>query len=159
MLTITAANRSHLTLIQQLILDLAVYERMADQAIATQDDLSTALFSATPRVFCDIAYWNGESAGMAIWFYNFSTFRGRHGLYLEDLFVRPEMRGKGIGAALLRHLAARCVREKLARFEWSVLDWNEPAMGFYRSLGARRVQEWTIWRLDGDALNKLGNQP
>jgi GNAT superfamily N-acetyltransferase len=156
MLHIEPARHADLDLIRQLILDLATYEKLAHEVIATRDDLEAALFGPTPRVFCDIARWGAEPAGMALWFYNFSTFRGRHGLYLEDLFVRPEMRGKGIGAALLRHLAARCVREGLGRFEWAVLDWNEPAMGFYRSLGARRMDDWTVWRVDGEALVQLG---
>ena len=156
MLTIEPAVATDLPLIQQLIQELAEYERLAHEAIATREDLAAALFGATPRVYCDIARWQGEAAGMAIWFYNFSTFRGRHGLYLEDLFVKPAMRGKGVGAALLKHLAARCVRERLGRFEWSVLDWNEPAIGFYRSLGAQPMQEWSAWRLDGEALQQLG---
>jgi diamine N-acetyltransferase len=156
MLRIAPAVAADLPLIQELILELAVYEKLAHEAVATSADLRAALFSDTPRVFCDIARWQDEPAGMAIWFYNFSTFRGRHGLYLEDLFVKPNMRGKGVGAALLQQLAARCVREGLARFEWSVLNWNEPAIGFYRSLGARPMQEWTVWRMDGEALQKLG---
>ncbi len=139
-----------------MIHDLAAYERLAHEAAATREDLGAALFSAAPRVFCDIARWQGEPAGMAIWFYNFSTFRGRHGLYLEDLFVKPAQRGHGIGAGLLEHLAERCMREGLGRFEWSVLNWNEPAIGFYRSLGARPMQEWTVWRLDDEDLQRLG---
>jgi diamine N-acetyltransferase len=157
MLTISAAIVADLPLIQSLIHDLATYERLAHEAVATSEDLGAALFAPSPRVFCDIARWQGEPAGMALWFYNFSTFRGRHGLYLEDLFVKPEQRGRGIGAALLKHLAARCVREGLGRFEWAVLDWNEPAIGFYRSLGAKPMQEWTVWRMDGAALQRLGN--
>jgi GNAT superfamily N-acetyltransferase len=156
MLTIEPAVATDLPLVQQLILELAEYERLAHEAVATREDLAAALFDNTPRVYCDIARWQGEPAGMAIWFYNFSTFRGRHGLYLEDLFVKSNMRGKGVGAALLRQLAARCVRENLGRFEWSVLDWNEPAIGFYRSLGARPMQDWTVWRMDGAALERLG---
>jgi GNAT superfamily N-acetyltransferase len=156
MLTITAATAADLPLIQSLIHDLATYERLAHEAQASREDLAAALFCPAPRVFCDIARWQGEPAGMAIWFYNFSTFRGRHGLYLEDLFVKPAQRGHGIGAGLLKHLAARCVREGLGRFEWAVLDWNEPAIGFYRSLGAKPMQEWTVWRMDGEALQRLG---
>lgn len=158
MLTITCATAADLPLIQSLIHDLATYERLAQEAVATREDLDAALFAPAPRVFCDIARWHGEPAGMAIWFYNFSTFRGRHGLYLEDLFVKPAQRGHGIGAGLLKHLAARCVREGLGRFEWSVLNWNEPAIGFYRSLGAQPMQEWTVWRMDGEALQRLGGE-
>jgi diamine N-acetyltransferase len=146
-----------LPLIDQLIRELAEYERLAHEAEASLGDLERALFDPAPRVFCDIARWSGEPAGLAIWFYNFSTFRGRHGIYLEDLFVRPVFRGKGIGAALLKHLAARCCREDLGRFEWSVLDWNEPAIGFYRSLGAKPMSEWTVWRVSDAALTALGS--
>lgn len=159
MLTIEPAHEADLDLVLELIHRLAEYEKLAHEVIATRADLSQALFGPAPRVFCDIARWDGQPAGMALWFYNFSTFRGRHGLYLEDLFVYPELRGKGIGAALLRHLAARCARENLGRFEWAVLNWNEPAIGFYRSLGARKQDEWTTWRLDGAALRALGAPP
>jgi diamine N-acetyltransferase len=114
-----------------------------------------ALFSDAPRVFCDIAEWNGEPAGFALWFYNFSTFRGRHGIYLEDLFVREALRGKGIGKALLVQLAQRADREGCARLEWSVLDWNEPSIRFYKSLGAVPMDDWTIFRVTGDALKSL----
>lgn len=156
MLTIEPAREADLDLVVELIQRLAEYEKLAHLVVATRLDLQQALFASAPRVFCDIARWNGKPAGMALWFYNFSTFRGRHGLYLEDLFVYPELRGKGIGAALLRNLAARCVREGLGRFEWAVLNWNEPAIGFYRSLGAVKQDEWSTWRLDGAALQALG---
>jgi diamine N-acetyltransferase len=107
-------------------------------------------------VFCEIAEWDGEPAGIALWFPNFSSFRGRHGLYLEDLFVRPAFRRRGIGRALLRHLARRCVTEGWTRFEWAVLDWNAPSIAFYKSLGAELLDEWTVCRLGGDALARLG---
>ena len=110
------------------------------QVDATEEQIAAALFSAQPRLFCDIAEWDGEPAGFAVWFLNFSTFRGRHGIYLEDMFVRPAFRGKGIGKALLTRLAQRCVDEGYARFEWAVLDWNAPSIEFYRSIGA---QVWT----------------
>lgn len=138
------------------IRDLAVYEKLLDDVVATQGDIERALFGANPRVFCDIAEWDGVPAGFALWFYNFSTFRGRHGIYLEDLFVRPAFRGKGLGRALLQHLAKRAVAEDCARVEWSVLDWNEPSIKFYESLGAIAMEEWTVFRLTGDALRKLG---
>lgn len=138
------------------IRDLAVYEKLLDDVVATQGDIERALFGANPRVFCDIAEWDGVPAGFALWFYNFSTFRGRHGIYLEDLFVRPAFRGKGLGKALLQHLAKRAVAEDCARVEWSVLDWNEPSIKFYESLGAIAMEEWTVFRLTGDALRKLG---
>jgi GNAT superfamily N-acetyltransferase len=115
-----------------------------------------ALFCEQPRVFADIAEWKSEPAGLALWFYNFSTFRGLHGIYLEDLFVRPHLRGHGIGKALLQSLARRCAAEGLARLEWSVLDWNEPSISFYRSLGAIAKDEWTVYRLSGESLARLG---
>ena len=138
------------------IRDLAVYEKLLDDVVSTQGDIERALFGANPRVFCDIAEWDGVPAGFALWFYNFSTFRGRHGIYLEDLFVRPAFRGKGLGKALLQQLAKRAVAEDCARVEWSVLDWNEPSIKFYESLGAIAMEEWTVFRLTGDALRKLG---
>ena len=142
-------------LILALIRELAEYERLAHEVDAREDMLAAALFGANPRVFCDIAEWEGEPAGLALWFYSFSTFRGRHGIYLEDLFVRPALRGRGLGKALLAHLARRCVAEDLPRLEWGVLDWNEPAIAFYRSLGAVAMGEWTKHRLDGAALARL----
>ena len=138
------------------IRDLAEYEKLLDDVIATPPDIQRALFAPQPRVFCDIAEWDGVPAGFALWFYNFSTFRGRHGIYLEDLFVKPVFRGHGLGKALLVNLAKRAVREGCARVEWSVLDWNEPSINFYKSLGAVPMDEWTIFRLTGDALQSLG---
>jgi diamine N-acetyltransferase len=159
MLTIRPAQPADLPTVFSLIRGLAEYEHLLDEVDATESQLGSALFGAQPRVFCDIAEWNADggvaSAGFALWYYNFSTFRGRHGLYLEDLFVRPEHRGRGVGRALLVHLAQRCVREDLARFEWAVLDWNEPALRFYRSLGARALDAWTPYRVTGDALRAL----
>ena len=137
------------------IRDLAEYERLLDDVVATPDDVARALFAEHPRVFCDIAEWNGEAAGFALWFYNFSTFRGRHGIYLEDLFVRPAFRGKGIGKALLANLAKRAVEEGCARVEWWVLNWTDPSIKFYESLGAIAMEEWTVFRLTGEALKRL----
>ena len=108
----------------------------SDEAEATAADIERELFGPTPKVFCQIAEWDGAPAGFALWFYTFSTFLGRHGIWLEDLFVKPEMRGHGIGKALLVNLAQRCVREGLGRFEWNVLDWNQPSIDFYQSQGA-----------------------
>jgi GNAT superfamily N-acetyltransferase len=122
---------------------------------ATQDQIAAALFGKEPRLFCDIAEWNGAAAGFALWFFNFSSFRGRHGLYLEDIFVRPELRGKGIGKTLMRNLARRCIEKKLARFEWTVLDWNEPSIAFYRSIGANVLDDWRVCRMSGDQLAKF----
>ncbi len=142
-------------LILALIRELAAYERLLHECEATQADIAAALFGPEPRVFAEIAEWDGEPAGFALWFYNFSTFRGRHGIYLEDLFVRPAFRSHGIGQSLLRHLAQRCVREGLPRLEWWVLDWNEPALRFYRRIGARAMDEWTVQRVTGEALEAL----
>lgn len=138
--------------------ELAAYEKLSVDVTATADDIATALFASPPRVYCDIAEWDGEPAGFALWFLNFSTFRGRHGIYLEDLFVRPQHRRRGIGEALLAHLARRCVDEGWARFEWSVLDWNAPSIAFYKSLGASVLDEWKICRVTGSALSALAQR-
>jgi GNAT superfamily N-acetyltransferase len=154
-LTLRAAAPADAPEILALIRELADYERLLHEVDATPEGLHAALFGPTPRVFCDLAEQDGVIAGFALWFYSFSTFRGRHGIYLEDLFVRPAMRGHGIGRALLADLAARCLREDLARLEWSVLDWNEPALAFYRTLGARGMTDWIPHRVTGEALLTL----
>jgi GNAT superfamily N-acetyltransferase len=154
---IRAATQADAAAVYSFIRDLAEYERLLDDVDATPAHIDEALFGPNPRVFCDIAEWDGAPAGFALWFYNFSTFRGRHGIYLEDLFVRPAYRGAGIGKALILNLAQRAVRENCARVEWSVLDWNEPSIKFYESLGAIAMEEWTIYRLTGSALKKLGS--
>ena len=156
MITIRPAQPEDAGLILGFIRELADYERLADEAQATEADLTAALFCAQPRVFCDLAEWNGAPAGFALWFYSFSTFKGRHGIYLEDLFVRPEHRGRGLGKALLTHLARRCTAERLGRLEWAVLDWNAPSIAFYEALGARPMGDWTVYRLTGDNLDALG---
>ena len=134
---------------------LADYERLLHEVRITLPDVEALLFGAAPRAFCDIAELDGEAVGFAFWFYNLSTFEGRHGLYLEDLFVRPEARGKGVGKALLANLARRCVAEGLRRMEWAVLDWNASAQAFYDSLGATTRAEWLTRRLTGEALSAL----
>lgn len=138
------------------IRDLAEYEKMLPDLVADEAQIAEALFGPDPKSFCDIAEWEGAPAGFALWFYNFSTFRGRYGLYLEDLFVKPEYRGKGLGKALLVNLARRAVAEGCARVEWSVLDWNRPSIEFYESLGARKVAGWHVYRLTDRALAELG---
>ncbi|MBB3018083.1 GNAT superfamily N-acetyltransferase [Microvirga lupini] len=158
-LSIRPAIASDAAQIFRFIRELADYERLAHEVDATEADLANALFGPNPRVFADIAEWEGEPAGFALWFYNFSTFRGRHGIYLEDLFVSPEFRSKGIGRALLRHLARRCRAEGLARLEWWVLDWNEPALRVYRSIGAIPMDEWTVQRVTGETLQRLAEEP
>ncbi|WP_436637710.1 N-acetyltransferase family protein [Microbaculum sp. FT89] len=145
-------------LVLSFIRELAEFEKLGDEVTASEQRIDRALFGPMPRAFCDIAEWEGEPAGFALWFYNFSTFRGQHGIYLEDLFVKPGFRGKGIGKALLARLARRCVEEGLGRLEWWVLDWNEAAIDVYRSLGAEAMDEWTVFRLSGEALDRLAGQ-
>ena len=152
------AARSDAPLILKFIGDLAEYEKLGREMQATASDIERELFGSSPKVFCQIAEWDGKPAGFALWFYTFSTFLGRHGLWLEDLFVEPALRGHGIGKALLVNLAQRCVREGLGRFEWNVLDWNQPSIDFYKAQGAVFLDEWKSCRLSGDALLKLGAQ-
>ena len=158
MLAIRPAQRADAALIFDFIRKLAEYERLLHAVVATEADVVRDLFGQNPRVFCDLAFWDGAPAGFALWFHNYSTFRGRHGLYLEDLFVEPAYRGRGIGKALLRHLAQRCQADGLARLEWQVLDWNAPSIEFYKSLGAVAVDDWTVFRLSHEALKKLAEQ-
>jgi diamine N-acetyltransferase len=153
--SIRPARRGEAGLVFALVRELADYERLLGSVDATAAMIDAALFAPNPRVFCDIAEWDSEPAGLALWFPNFSSFRGRHGLYLEDLYVRPAYRRRGIGRSLFRHLAQRCLAEGWARFEWSVLDWNEPSIAFYRSLGADLLTEWTVCRITGEALTRL----
>src|SRR5580700_936125 len=153
--TVRPATPADAPLIFALIGELAEYERLAHEVKATEAGIAKILFAASPRAFCDIAELDGEAVGFALWFYNVSTFEGRHGIYLEDLFVRPEARGRGAGKALLAGLARRCVAENLARLEWSVLDWNAPSIAFYDSLGASAKTEWITRRLSGQALATL----
>lgn len=154
-LAIRPARPEDAALILSFVRELAEYEKLLHEVEAEIGDIERDLFGADPKAFCDIAEWNGAPAGFALWFYNYSTFRGRHGLYLEDLYVRPAFRGNGIATALMKHLAKRCVTEGLGRFEWWVLNWNEPAIRFYRSIGAVPMDEWTVQRVTGDALEKL----
>jgi GNAT superfamily N-acetyltransferase len=142
-------------LLRQLIGELADYEHLSDQMAATDEGLRAALFSARPAAEAVIAFAGDEPAGFALFFQNFSTFVGKPGLYLEDLFVRPPWRGRGLGLALLRHLAGIAVERGYGRMEWSVLDWNELALGFYRRLGARPMDQWTVYRLAGDDIRRL----
>ncbi len=135
-----------------MVHELAAYEREPGSCLLTEEQLAAALFGASPAVFGHVAQIGGEVVGCALWFLNFSTWRGVQGLYLEDLYVRPAHRGQGLGRALLARLAAVCVEREYGRLEWSVLDWNEPSIGFYRALGAVPMDGWTTFRLDGEAL-------
>lgn len=143
-------------LVLRFVKALAAYEKLEHEVEATEATFEAALFGPTPRAFCDIAELDGEPVGIALWFYNFSTFQGLAGIYLEDLFVAPEARGRGIGKALLARLARRCVEEGLGRLQWWVLDWNAPSIAFYRSIGAVPQDEWTVMRVSGEALTTLG---
>ena len=142
--------------ILRLIRKLAEYERLLDHVEIDETRIRESFFAESPKAFCDIAEVAGDAVGYAIWFYSYSTFTGRHGIYLEDIYVEPEHRGAGIGKAFLGELARRCTDERLTRLEWSVLDWNQPSIGFYRALGAIPVDGWTRYRLDRDALAAVG---
>ena len=157
-LIIRAAMRTDSELIVSLIRELAVYERAPDAAKASVGDIEAAFFCASPKVHALIAEWNGESCGFAVYFFNFSTWTGKHGVYLEDLYVRDSVRGKGIGKALLQQVAAIAVENNCPRLDWSVLDWNETAIGFYKSLGAVPMEDWIGFRLHGEALKNLAGE-
>jgi GNAT superfamily N-acetyltransferase len=138
-----------------LVRELAEYERALHEVEATEELLHAALFGPDPRAYALIAEHDGVVAGFAVWFVTFSTWLGRHGIYLEDLFVRPELRGLGYGRRLMQELARICVANGYGRLEWAVLDWNQPAIRFYRSLGAEPQDEWTVHRIRGEALTRL----
>jgi GNAT superfamily N-acetyltransferase len=154
-LVLRDATRDDVPAIRQLIRDLAEYEKEPQSAVVSEADLLRDGFGERPLFHVVMAEWDGEMAGFAFYFFNYSTWQGRPGLYLEDLFVRPAHRGRGIGKALLVHLAGIALRENCGRFVWQVLDWNEPAIGFYESLGARVMKEWLTMRVDGEALRRL----
>jgi GNAT superfamily N-acetyltransferase len=155
-LVIREAAPGDAPVIHRFIRELAEYEKLLHEVEASEADIATMLFGPNPRAFCDIAELDGAPVGFALWFHNVSTFTGRHGIYLEDLYVRPEARGLGAGKALLARLARRCVDEGLRRLEWAVLDWNAPAIAFYDSLGAGAKTDWITRRLSGEALERLG---
>jgi GNAT superfamily N-acetyltransferase len=152
---VRVASPADTPLILSFIRDLAEYERLLHAVEATEADIRRDLFGENPRCFCDIAEADGQPVGFALWFYSYSTFRGRAGIHLEDLFVAPAARGLGAGKALLRRLAQRCVEADLGRLEWAVLDWNTPAIEFYDSLEAAALDDWTTRRLYGEALTRL----
>ena len=155
-LDIRPAVAADAALIVHFIAALAAYEKLSHEARATEADILRDLFGPEPKVFCEIAELDGRPVGFTLWFYTYSTFQGRHGIWLEDLFVDPAVRGKGIGKAMLVNLARRCVAEGLGRFEWWVLDWNEPSIDFYKAQGGVMQDEWTKVRVDGEALLVLG---
>jgi GNAT superfamily N-acetyltransferase len=158
---IRPARPADVPAIHRLIRELADYERSLADVTAAEQDLHDSLFAARPAVFAHVAEHEGAVVGFALWFLNYSTWLGKHGIYLEDLYVTPQLRGHGLGKALLAELAAICVQRGYGRLEWWVLDWNTPAIGFYRSIGAVGMDEWTVQRLTGPALRALaaGRQP
>lgn len=155
MLTLRAANQNDAALIAGYIHELAEYERLSHECHAKPELIEEWLFGNTPRAHCLLAEWEGKPAGFALYFYNFSTFLARPGIYLEDLFIRPDFRRKGIARTIFRHLAQKAVSEGCGRLEWWVLNWNEDAIAFYRSIGAAPMNEWTVQRVTGDALQEL----
>lgn len=155
---IRPAIESDAAIIMELIQDLADYERAPEEVISTQIDIRAHFFGVNPKVFCEIIESDDQIAGMAIWFLNYSTWQGLHGIYLEDLFIKPEFRGVGFGKALLVHLAKKCVKNGYGRFQWWVLDWNDPAIEFYNSLGAQAMDDWTVYRVSNHSLRNLADQ-
>jgi GNAT superfamily N-acetyltransferase len=153
--SIRAARPDDAELLVNLVHELAVYEKLGHKAQATADEFRRHLFGPRPAAEAVLAEVDGQPVGFALWFTTFSTFRGQPGLYLEDLFVKPTYRGRGIGKGLLAALASLAVERGCGRLEWSVLNWNEPAIGFYRSVGARPMDEWTVYRIDDEPLRRL----
>jgi GNAT superfamily N-acetyltransferase len=156
---IAPAKAADVPLLLALITELADYEKLRHEVVATHASVSQALFGPRPSAEAVVARFAGEPAGFALYFHNFSTFLGKHGLYLEDLYVRPAYRGRAIGKALLRYLAALALQRDCGRFEWAVLDWNRPARDFYEALGVQAKSDWIIHRISGDALKRLAAPP
>jgi GNAT superfamily N-acetyltransferase len=156
-MSIREAQSGDVADILRLIKDLALYEKAPDQVVATEAQLMSALFNPKPQVFAHVVEVDDRIVGMAIWFLNYSTWQGTHGIYLEDLYIEPEYRGRGFGLALLKHLAKICVERGYGRFQWWVLDWNTPSIEFYKSQGAVAMDEWTVFRVSDEALDKLGS--
>jgi GNAT superfamily N-acetyltransferase len=154
-MTIRPATIADTDEILALIYELALYEKAPEEAKATPAQIIESFFCENPQVFCEIVEEDGAIVGLAIWFLNYSTWLGKHGIYLEDLFIRPQYRGKGYGKALLKHLAAICDERGYGRFQWWVLNWNEPSIEFYKSLGAVAMDEWTVYRVAGQSLKDL----
>ena len=158
MLRIERATERDVPLILQFIRGLAEYERLSHEVAATEQGLRETLFGSRPAAEVVLCYFGEEPAGFALFFHNYSTFVGRPGLYLEDLFVLPKFRGRGCGKALLAHLAKLALERNCGRFEWTVLDWNEPAIGFYKKLGAKLLEDWRVCRMTGEALKQLAQE-
>jgi GNAT superfamily N-acetyltransferase len=154
-MNIRPAKATDIDEILALIYELALYEKAPEEAKATESQIRESFFGDNPMVFCELVEVDGDIAGLAIWFLNYSTWQGKHGIYLEDLFIRPQFRGRGFGKALLKHLAQICIDRGYGRFQWWVLDWNEPSIEFYKSFGAVAMDEWTVYRVTGDALIDL----
>ena len=152
------ATPSDIDQIYEYIHALAKYEKAPEEAVLSKSDLNQSLFGQSPQVYCLLSVQDGQVSGIAIWHLNYSTWLGKHGMYLEDLFVDPKFRGQGHGKALLVRLAQICVERGYPRFSWWVLDWNKPSIDFYESLGAKAMDEWTVFRVSGDALTKLASQ-
>lgn len=142
-------------LVLEFIRKLAEYEKLLHEVVATADDIRGSLFGNDPKAFCVIAEYEGKPVGFSLCFYNYSTFQGKHGIYIEDIYVEPEMRGKGIGKGFFKEIAKKAQAENCGRVQWWVLDWNEPSIEFYKSLGAAAMDEWTVFRLEGEAIEKL----
>ncbi|MCG3181797.1 MAG: hypothetical protein BIFFINMI_04206 [Phycisphaerae bacterium] len=157
-IAVRPATPDDVPLVLAFIRELGKYEKLAHEVVATEELLAEHLFGPQPRAEALIAEWAGLPVGFALFFHNFSTFLGRPGLYLEDLFVRPSHRGRGVGRAMLRELARLAVQRRCGRMEWWVLDWNAPSIEFYRRLGAGPMSDWTVWRLTGEAMNKLADE-
>ena len=155
-MNIRPAKQEDAGAILQLIKDLALYENAPDEVKATEKEILETIFAPNPSVFADLIEVEGQVVAMAIWFLNYSTWQGKHGIYLEDLYVKPEFRGRGYGKALLQHLAKVCIERGYGRFQWWVLDWNSPAIEFYKGLGAEAMDEWTVYRVSGEKLKELG---
>lgn len=156
-MAIRPARMSDIPAIMKMILGLAEYEKALHEVLATEEDLEKTLFAENPQVYCHVAATHDTVVGIAIWHLNYSTWLGKHGIYIEDLYVDPQERGKGHGLSLIKELAKICVDRGYERLQWAVLDWNEPSIGFYKSLGAVPLDEWTMFRLSEDALKKLSN--
>jgi len=155
MLKLRNATPADVPLMIEYIRELALYERAPEKVVARAEDFARHVFGERPIAFAVMAEWDGQDAGWAIWFYNFSTWEGRPGLYLEDLYVRPTFRGRGVGKALLKHLAAVALARGCTRYVWQVLDWNTPSLEFYKAMGATVLEEWLTCRVEGEALRRL----